>query len=118
MEKQQMEEWRVLQEKAVEILKKNNRQDGIRVLQLLTVPSFESATSHEIREVKSTHHVTRHLGSITRWRRDIDVTKFQTPRERLKYPASLTPTIEQQSFEITVEEVEKILNEFSLPDTF
>ncbi|CAG0935750.1 hypothetical protein TFLX_04600 [Thermoflexales bacterium] len=92
MERQQIEEWRILEKEALRTLRDNDRQDSIRFLQILTIPAFESAVSYEIRQAGSPRHATRHFGVIARWRRDIDIAKFETPVERLKYPVSLSPS--------------------------
>ncbi len=112
MEKQQIEEWRILQEEAIKALRNNSRQEGIRLLQLLVIPAFEPVTSYEILKIRSTRRATKYLGIFARWRRDVDIVKFTSPVEQLKYPALLNPTVEHQDFAITADEVGRILDSF------
>lgn len=89
MDNQHPSEWWKLQEDARTQIGAN---EGL--LQLITLPSFENACSYAIfRETDRKKPVMYKL-HCKLWRRDIDVEKFRTPLERVKYPHKLFPTIE------------------------
>ena len=52
------------------------------------------------------------------WRSDLDLEKFVSPIDRLKHPTNLSPTIENDSVELTgqeIEEIEQRLRGISIP---
>lgn len=63
-----------------------------RLVQLLVLPSFESAFGYEIRQDQKAENQYFVIHSL--WRMDIDLSKFRTPHIRLQHPHTLSPTIE------------------------
>ena len=112
MEKEHIEELRRLRETALTALRAGTCDQGMRLLYLLAVPSWEPSVNCEICRVQARHLSPSHLVVVTRWRSDTDAAKFATPTERLKHPQKLTPTFEKQSFETTAEHVNCILGKF------
>jgi hypothetical protein len=49
---------------------------------------------------------------LTVWRRDLDLPKFDSPVERLKYPSQLLPTLESEEFELNQTLAEELLARF------
>lgn len=118
MERENQIEWIRFQDTALEILRKIKHERGRRLLQLLVIPSFEIVNSYNIFRIISHNQPTSYLVKTVNWRYDLDLEKFRTPLERLKYPATLVPTLESKSSPITAETVEQILDQFrhiSLP---
>jgi hypothetical protein len=113
MEQEHFKEWQRLQETALTTLRNGNYSQGIRLLYLLVMPSWEPSTNYEIYTTPAWHLSASHVVMATRWRGDIDAAKFDTPIERLKHPHTLTPTFETQSFETTTEFVDGILDKFT-----
>lgn len=112
MQPEHVEEWRHLQKTALTTLRAGSREQGVRLLYLLVMPSWEPSINYEIYRTQTRHLPISHLVAVTRWRVDTDAAKFATPIERLKYPRPLTPTFERQSFETSTEFVSVILDRF------
>jgi hypothetical protein len=112
MERENIAEWRNLEDSALKILRTGEPNASLRFIQLLIIPSFEPVIAYDVHDVSRKDHPKNYLARYTCWRRDIDAEKFRTPLERLKYPRPLKPTFESKSFSITSKAVVEILDRF------
>ena len=112
MDAEQIKEWFAFEQRALESVRSGSvpSEMGIkRVLQITIVPSFEPAICWEIcQRVPSSDK--NYFVVTTRWQRNDDVVKFETPVERLKHPRILDPTIETQSLDLVSFTVEEFLD--------
>jgi hypothetical protein len=121
MEKEYHKEWRGLELRALDVLRKGSSQDGIgirRVLQVVEMPSFRPASSWEIFEQHSRSAPTSHFAVCLRWRYDLDSQKYKNPLERLNHPQTLDPTIETQRIDLKanfVTEARSRLSQIAVP---
>ena len=103
MDREHHEEWRRLERRALDVLRKGIGLEEIgvrRILQVVETPSFRPASSWEIFEQNSRSAPVGHFAVCLRWRYDLDSEKFKTPLERLKHPRTIEPTMETHRVEL------------------
>lgn len=121
-----MKEWLGLRAEAKRLVCAGSSEKEIKVFRLAIFPSFTNMFSWEIIERKTrkaTPHDARAVSPFhegggfqlvrTVWRMDTDVEKFRSPIERMRYPRSLTPTLEQTHWPAPSANVQEWLGSFS-----
>ena len=112
-------EFQLLAAKAKERLKEIPQSGSHRrVFSFWEMPSFTPHTCCTVYAPLRHANNVQPLASFTVWRNDLDLEKFRTPIERLKYSRDLQPSIEEDSVFLTNNEIDVItqtLRAISIP---
>src|SRR2546423_4785068 len=113
MDPEQSKEWSNFEQQALDLVRKGNVPDEVGVFhlfQIVILPSFDPAMSWEVYRKTSRSGEQKYFVINTRWRRDTDIKRFETPMERLKHPHKLLPTLETMKVELPINLVELFLD--------
>ena len=119
MEKEQMDEWQSFRVEAVQLVHTGwPLGKGRKMFQLIILPSFQNSISWELIQTgmpsDATLHNEREFTVVrTTWRMEVDIEKFRTPIERLRFPRPLKPTMEQTQWPAKTEDADRWINQFA-----
>ena len=88
------------------------------VFSFWTLPSFSPSSRWTVYSPVRVAHGHQPFASCSVWRSDVDLEKFRSPVERLRYPKDLTPTIDEETVSLTGEviaEFEQTIQQISIP---
>jgi hypothetical protein len=77
-----------------------------QVFSIWTWPSFSPSSRWTVYLPRPQAKGKSAFASYTVWRRDLDLEKFRSPVERLRYPKDLAATIEADLVRLTTDDVE------------
>lgn len=110
MEKEQVVEFKLLEDEALTTLHAGaNRKGYISQFRAIVLPSFEDCRAYEV--LLPASNTVLAIAVRTVWRRSIDIEKFCDPVVRLKHGFDpLRPTIEETQVSIQAEQFTKLLS--------
>lgn len=112
-------EFQLLSAKAKQQLKDVPASGSYRhVFSLWTTPSFSPSSRWTVYSPVRVAHDHKPFASCTVWRSDVDLEKFRSHIERLRYPTELAPTIDEETVWLTTEaiaEFEQSIQQISIP---
>lgn len=102
-------EFQSLSAKATQILKDVPESGSYRhVFSFWTMPSFSASSRCTVYSPLPFAQGKKPFASFTIWRSDLDLEKFKSPVERLKFPKHLAPTIQEDVVWLMNDEPEEI----------
>ena len=116
MDKENANEWYVLQRRAYEIVREGNepRQRGMRLCHIAVLPSFECIIGWDIYQRFDKVDEKEYYAIRLTWLRRDDAMRLESPVERLKYPRALEPTILREAVELSSREAKSLLEKFTV----
>jgi hypothetical protein len=101
------QEFKLLSEKARRQLSEVTTGESYQhVFSIWTWPTFGPSVRWTVYSPRPQARGKSAFASYTLWRSDLDLEKFRSPVERLRYPGDLAPTIRDESVWLTANDVE------------